>query len=210
MQRVAELLLIGAAALVTAKAIRRMLKLAGVELSLPAILLALKLADHEGTGKRGTKLQPRPRGSGAIQRAQAREEMFYRAAFVLSAARRIQERLDRGASLADAVRPERGYWKAHEAARRSRQEAARRVADTADQLGTVWLGWYSHVDDRVTPECRAADGCDFRADRMPRIGWPGVPHGGTCRCRPGPAHGSQRTVDEATRGMVPGVRPGGG
>lgn len=204
-QRIAELLLVGAVALVTAKAIRKSLKLAGIEIGLPAILLALKLADHEGTSKRGTKLRPRARGSGDLQRAQARMEMYYRAAFILSAARRIQERLDRGASLRDAVSPERGYWAAHERARRARQEAARAVADMATQLGSLWLSWRAHYDDRVTPECKAADGCNFRADRMPRIGWPGMPHGGTCRCVPWYPIEGARTVDEATRHLVPSL-----
>jgi hypothetical protein len=64
------------------------------------------------------------------------------------------------------------------------------------------LGWYAHPDDRVTPECKAADGANFRADVMPMIGWPGTLHGGTCRCKPGPPWPTDRTVDRSTARFV--------
>lgn len=171
-----------------------------------AALLALKLADHEGKGKRATKHQPRPRGSGQVQRAQAKIEAYYRAAFIRNASRRISTRLRGGASPADAVTAERRYWALHERARRSRQDAANEVAQASAKYGYTGnvplLGWYTHKDDRVTPECAAAEGANFRADVMPMIGWPGTLHGGTCRCRPGPPHLTDDTVDRRTARMV--------
>jgi hypothetical protein len=31
-------------------------------------------------------------------------------------------------------------------------------------------------------------GHNFDVDRMPTIGYQGMPHGGTCRCKPGAPH----------------------
>lgn len=205
--RVVDLLLIAAAADVTAVAIGKLLKLPAAP-----VLLALKLSDHEGRRKKGSKLLPRPRGFGQVQRGQARTEMYYRAAFLVAAARRMAERMAAGATPAEAVAPERRYWTAHERARRSRQAAAHVVAEEAAaqsewqggslERGPVLLGWHAAVDDKVTPECRAADGANFRADRMPLIGWPGTLHGGACRCVPGPPFATERTVDGATAHLV--------
>jgi hypothetical protein len=200
--RLAGILLQGSPAADTAQAVGKLL---GVKPE--AVLLALKLADHEGTGKRATKHQPRPKGSGQLQRAQARTEAFYRAAYVRNSARRIARTLRAGGSPADAVGPERRYWLLHEKARRARQLAADEVAKMSAAVGrqedgVPLLGWYAHPDDRVTPECKAADGANFRADVMPMVGWPGTLHGGTCRCVPGPPHDTQDTVDRRTAGMI--------
>ncbi len=79
---------------------------------------------------------------------------------------------------------------------------------TLEARGRVILGWKAHTDDKVTPECRAADGAWFYADRPPIIGYPGMPHGGTCRCWPVPitaaAAAAGRTVDEAVRQALAG------
>lgn len=200
--RLAELLLQGSNATDTAAAIAKLLRVRP-----DAALLALKLADHEGRGKRATKHQPRPRGSGQVQRAQARIETYYRAAFIRNSARRMSVRMRGGASPADAVAAERRYWAMHEQARRSRQDAANEVAQASAKYGRTdagvpLLGWYTHKDDRVTPECAAAEGANFRADVMPMIGWPGTLHGGTCRCRPGPPHLDGDSVDRRTARMV--------
>lgn len=200
--RLADLLLQGAPATDTAQAIAGLLKLRP-----DAVLLALKLADHDGTGKRATKHQPRPRGEGRLQRAQAKIEAYYRAAYVRNAAKRIGRQLRAGKTPAEALGPERRFWQLHERARRARQLAAHEVARVSEQVGSnaqgvPWLGWYAHPDDRVTPECKAAGGANFRADVMPMIGWPGTLHGGTCRCVPGPPYPTEDTVDRRTAGMI--------
>lgn len=200
--RLVELLLQGGSAADTAQAIAELL-----HVKPEAVLLALKLADHEGTGKRATKHQPRPRGDGRLQRAQAKIEAYYRAAFVRNAAKRIAARTRAGLPPADAVGPERRYWLLHEKARRARQVAADEVAKASAAVGrqadgVPLLGWYAHPDDRVTPECRKAGGANFRADVQPMIGWPGTLHGGTCRCVPGPPFETADTVDRRTAGMI--------
>lgn len=196
-----DLLLQGASSGDTAEAVAKLLKVPE-----PAVLLALKLADHEGTGKRATRHQPRPKGEGRIQRAHARIEAYYRAAYVRNASRRIAARLKAGDSPSQALGPERRYWQLHEKARRLRQAAADQVARTSAQVGLTdgvpLLGWYAHKDDRVTPECRKADGANFTAHVMPAIGWPGTLHGGTCRCVPGPPFPTEDTVDRRIAGML--------
>lgn len=78
------------------------------------------------------------------------------------------------------------------------------------------VAWVTVNDDRTTPECAAADGCWFYADTPPLIGYPGQPHGGTCRCVPGPATRAMflrgRHVNEATARLLdhrahPGANP---
>lgn len=202
LSRLVQILLQGSPAADTAQAVADLL-----HVKPEAVLLALKLADHEGTGKRATKHQPRPRGEGQLQRAQAQVEGLYRAAYVRNAARRISRRTRAGDSTADALASERRYWLLHEKARRARQDAANRVAEAASVVGpqangVPLLGWYAHPDDKVTPECKAADRANFRADVMPMIGWPGTLHGGTCRCVPGPPHDTTATVDRRTAGMI--------
>lgn len=99
------------------------------------------------------------------------------------------------------------------AAERVDAETAKRdnVTDGPDEdgmgRGRVILKWRAHPDDRVTPECRAADGAWFYADTPPIIGYPGMPHGGTCRCWP--AHAGSlaevargRHVNEAVRAII--------
>lgn len=178
--RLADMLLQGAPADDTAQALSSMLRLPSA-----AVRLALQLVDHDGRGKRATKHQPRPRGEGQLQRAQAKIEAYYRAAYVRASSKRIAARLKAGDSPTEAVRTERRYWMLHEKARRARQMAADEVARTSavvgrNEAGQPLLGWYAHPDDRVTPECKAADGANFRADVQPMIGWPGTLHGGTC------------------------------
>lgn len=71
----------------------------------------------------------------------------------------------------------------------------------------VILRWRAHPDDKVTPECRAADGAWFYADTPPIIGYPGMPHGGTCRCWSANAGSLAevargRHVNEAVRAII--------
>lgn len=145
-----------------------------------------------------------------------RTEPARQAAYLLRAAQRFakaagatpilpgQDPLEQQAEgIARAIRPadvarERRYLQQQLDATRRRIDAAERV-DRAAGLRGGWLGWHAILDERTTAECRAAHGHNFNAGRPPTIGYPGMPHGGTCRCRPGPPHVSDRTVDEAVR-----------
>jgi hypothetical protein len=137
-----------------------------------------------------------PAGPGSV--ANDRREPAYDAWFVANSARRIAERVNAG--------------KERERARRARRDAADKV-DAATKTpgnlvvnGRTVLGWAAHGDDKTTWECVAADGHWFYADRPPVIGYPGMPHGGTCRCWPIPATALMLTgdaVDVAVRSAQP-------
>lgn len=197
-QRVAELLLVGAGVALTAAAVTKAAKLAGLVVTSQAVMLALLLVD------RGTKHQPRMVGSTEIARAQRRMEAHYRAAYLLAAAQRITRSIAAGKTPRAAVVGERPYWKAHERARRARMLASAAVARAAAEHG-VLLGWHIVLDGHATPECKAADGTNFSALHPPLLGWPGTLHGGTCRCRAGAPFPYAQSTDDATAHLI-GVR----
>lgn len=123
------------------------------------------------------------------------------AAYVVAAAGRLQDGYSHGGvpGLADALRAERRFAEQHLAAQRRRLVAAAKVDAAAKEntqpgARSVVLGWYAHDDDRTTPECVEADRSNFVATRRPAIGWPGEPHGGTCRCWAGPPHATARST----------------
>jgi hypothetical protein len=103
---------------------------------------------------------------------------------------------------------ERTYFAQHLNAARARREAAVRVDQEAQRLGSPVLGWHAIRDSRTTPECAAADGHNFEASRPPKIGYPGTLHGGTCRCKPGRPFPGQPHVDEVVVTDRPSPRSG--
>lgn len=117
------------------------------------------------------------------------------AAYFLNASHRLQTAIDQHGlpGLPGAARDELRFFGQHVRAQRARTRAAANVDAAAREHGTV-LGWYAHDDDRTTPECADADGTNFLATRVPPIGWPGTPHGGTCRCWAGAAHMTARST----------------
>lgn len=105
-----------------------------------------------------------------------------------------------GKALLDGVSRETRYFGQHRDAIWSRAKAAMAVDMAALQHGLL-LGWHTHIDDRTTPDCRAADGKNFRADAMPLIGYPGTVHA-KCRCEPvGPFPGAP-VLSSANTGPV--------
>jgi hypothetical protein len=131
----------------------------------------------------------------------------YDAWFLLNSARRMQERRRLGKPPVEVVKPERQYLEQRERARAKRRAAAEAV-DNAVTPRSVKVNnrpvlmWRAHPDDKTTWECVAADGHWFYADKPPFIGYPGMPHGGTCRCWPAqatPMSLALGTVDEAVR-----------
>ena len=193
-QHVAEALLAGAAVAVTARAVFKLLSPFSV--TLDAVALALILAG------RGTNHQPRMVGTADLTRDQRRQEAQYRAWYVINAARRLTASLRNGDTPRAALARERPFWRLHEAARKDRMAAAAKVAEAAAQFGPV-LGWWAHPDDgKTTPACRMAGGHNFSATVRPRIGWPGQPHAGNCRCWAGPPFAPGPSVDQVTAGLA--------
>ncbi len=129
---------------------------------------------------------------GPMQKAEERQARIWRAVYTLSAAERLMEAPD----IQHAEDIEEGYFARHVAAEERRIRAAALVDVTRRLLGdrteeqphkeVPLLGWRAVLDDRTTPECRWANGQNFRADRMPIIGIPGSVHP-RCRCTAGPA-----------------------
>jgi hypothetical protein len=128
-----------------------------------------------------------PQSDGAAGSWVRRTSAARRAAYALNAARR----LDAAGVTPEAVDAEHRHMGQHDLAEAKRQVAAQAVDEASARHGLT-LGWYARMDDRTTPGCRAANGQNFDARRPPTIegspAYPGQPHGGTCRCRPGPPH----------------------
>lgn len=129
---------------------------------------------------------------GPATRNVIRLNTLRRAQFLVSAARRVTADIRRAVSHDESVLAvvraaasrERRYYGQHLTATWNRTDAAAKVDSAAMMLGTVLLGWNTVLDSHTSPECRAANGLNFRADIMPRIGYPGMVHP-HCRCYPG-------------------------
>lgn len=164
-----------------------------------------------------------PRVAGPAADGNAAAARVFTAWFIERSTQRVEKAYAEGAEPGQPEVGEARYVEQHLDAQARRRSAARRVdaearrpghvTDAGDPDGPpdpgprVILRWRAHPDDRTTPECRAADGCWFYADRAPIIGYPGMPHGGTCRCWP--AHAGSlaevargRHVNDAVRDMI--------
>lgn len=138
-----------------------------------------------------------------LPRSVATQDAGYRAAYMLNATKRLQDDVDAGKSLPEAINAESGNWSAHERARRNRLDTAARVARTAKAFGPL-LGWYRNPESNSEAECLIADGCNFDADEGTIIGYPGSVHP-ACACEPGPPHEpieSTAMVNDAIRGTI--------
>lgn len=119
----------------------------------------------------------------------------YRSAFLINSSRRVHEAGENGDQ---QLAKERGYWNAHIAASNRRMIMAARVEEESKKgPKNALLGWYATLDERTSPECRAADGRNFYPTKPPVIGYPGSVHL-YCRCVPGPAHPGGKMVDAST------------
>ena len=122
---------------------------------------------------------------GPAYRAEEEAAAAWRAIYAVAATDRLSNPTDFDL----AVERELQNYTLHTEAEERRLRAAALVDAAAqlmsDRTTDNLLGWRAVVDDRTTPECRAAHGCNFRADRMPLIGWPGAVHM-RCRCSAGP------------------------
>ena len=133
-------------------------------------------------------------GTGPAQRWAIRQNVLRRAAFFLSAARRVQAAIVAARSqnqpvmqaIRDAVTAEKRFMGQHIQASGQRVRAASAVDGMAGTHGGL-LGWKTFLDARTSPGCRQANGANFRVDDPPVIegspSFPGAVHPG-CRCMP--------------------------
>ena len=128
----------------------------------------------------------------------ARLNLIRRAQFLIHSSRRFTQAQLRGPeAMFEQMAAERRYYGQHQEALWSRMQAAARV-DTAVMDYGLLLGWNTVLDSHTSPECIAADRHNFRADKMPRIGYPGAVHL-HCRCMPGPPFPGAPMVGESRR-----------
>lgn len=125
----------------------------------------------------------------------------FRAAYLIRALQRIRDADDPAAQ----IEQERRHLAQHQTAQVARELGAMRLDAARDAYGRT-LGWYARDDERVTPECAAANGKNFDAAHPPAIGLPGIgPHHG-CRCTPGPPHAGAAFLPSGTPdGALPGT-----
>jgi hypothetical protein len=123
----------------------------------------------------GLSFTPPPPTAGPAQTTMLRGVVARRAMYFVTASRRM--------AAGGSPQAETRLFGAHLAAERRREKAAEQIDTASAQFGDI-LGWKAILDDRTTPLCRAAHGRNFSASRPPEIGWPGIAHGGNCRCRP--------------------------
>jgi len=145
--------------------------------------------------------------TGPAQEQEAEHAKAWLGMYLVAAAGRLMEATEadvageRGTNVATtaAQKAEERYYQLHRSAEGRRMRAAALVdmaarlnsdrGGTGDELAAAeveYLGWRAVIDNKTTPECRAANGLNFKADRMPVIGWPGAVHV-ECRCSAGPA-----------------------
>lgn len=131
---------------------------------------------------------------GAASEQVARMNAARRAQYVLAAAKRVtvaaREAQAKGQPVAAAIEAqiarEQRYYSQHQAAMWNRAAAAGKTDMAALEHGNL-LGWNAVKDGHTSAECRRADGKNYMASRMPKIGFPGSVHP-SCRCFPGAAH----------------------
>lgn len=143
------------------------------------LLAALTIATSRQVRYRVTTI---PSATASVE--SAKMEAAFRAHYVYNATKRLEA----GGSLTQ----ERVYFNQHLAAVRQRRKAAALTDKMRARYGTT-LGWHAKMDQRTSPECRAANGKNFDAGRMPAIGYPGAVHP-YCRCRPGKKFATSATV----------------
>jgi hypothetical protein len=124
-------------------------------------------------------------------------EPYFRATYILEAARRMSNDMKLGATGAAALETEKRYLDLHKQAADRRFAMARQVDLARERFGEV-LGWYAKQDSRVSAECARAHGSNFSANVMPKIGYPGTVHP-RCRCLAGPPHKGKRVRMLAVR-----------
>jgi hypothetical protein len=193
-QAVAKILQRGSPTGITARAIRHV-----TGASTLSVIASLGLA---GTG---TKHRPNARlraAEGArtvgVVKDVRDNELYFRAAYIVAASGRLNADLKRKLPLRQALAKERPFQKAHEKARRNRQEVATQIQQQQKSWGPL-LGWYRDpLSEHSESECRDAHGHNFYADKGTVIGWPGAVHP-HCHCKAGAPWPDGGMVDDHVR-----------
>jgi SPP1 gp7 family putative phage head morphogenesis protein len=163
----------------------------GITVSVITAVLALAL--------KSARALPGTGSPGPAVTASLNAEAAFRAAYFVNAAARIQNNVNAGMALPDAIAGESNNLALHNAAQLNRRNAALEV-DKAAVNGIC--GWKAKMDAKTSPECRAANGLNFRVSDPPSIGWPGAVHP-HCRCRPTRPHlGAGWVQDALTPALV--------
>ena len=179
---IATLLAVGAAPRPTAL---KVATLVGVSVAAVAPVVALATSKPWGVNVQSLR-------SRAATEQNTEAEGRYRAAYILTASRRVQQSLANGVSLDKTMRDEQRFFAQHIEAQANRRRSALMVDQAAAKFG-LELGWYAKIDSRTSPECRAANGRNFSVTQVPVIGWPGAVHP-FCRCRPGKPYKTKQDV----------------
>lgn len=201
---ISDILLAGGSILVIVAALVALLK--PLRIRRVAIMAAVGLAMHDRSSAHTPNARLKVNGldpkspAAAVARSQRVQELHYRAAYLLAAAKRIQAQLNEGSSVREAVQKEAPIYKRHEAARKNRLDSAAKVAKASDLFGDE-LGWYRNPDSHSETECLAADGNNFSSSQGTIIGWPGSVHP-QCACEAGPPHEDGGSVNDAVRGVI--------
>lgn len=185
---IAALLMVEAGTSSTATSISTVLTKAGIPVTAARRAAMLGLS---------TPLAPQGRRLSRAVAASERADYTYRAAWILASSRRIAAAIREGQQLTSVMSREKDLFKRHLDAQKKRLVSSRSVDLAAAKYGDM-LGWYTTIDAKTSPECRAANKHNFRVDTRPWLGYPGAVHP-DCRCVPGkPFRGA---------GIIPSVAP---
>lgn len=199
------------AALIAGAAIERLGRILGRFTGLTAALATTILSAQpwgallEDTAIRVSQLPREETPPVLVLHQGATVNAFRRATYLVNGTRRLAPAYASGdlGRIHRAQEAERRYYLAFQDAERSRDEAVFRVAEVAarygiDRNGELLLGWKSIIDSRTSNDCYWANGRNFNALRMPSIGYPGMVHGPSCRCRPVKPYNTRKRVEVGT------------
>lgn len=195
-QHVAEILLAGLAIEQTVAAIAAVIN-APVEIVRETLQQTGGLSGHKAHA-RLMSLAIEPKSDGAkVARSAAKQEIFYRAGYLVNAIERVEADVKSGESIEEALAGEKKIFRSHEVARRGRLDAAAGAGAAANIYGDL-LGWYVDPNLENEIECLTANGHNFSASEGTLIGYPsGVhPH---CGCLAGPPIWGAGMVNDALR-----------
>lgn len=172
--------------------------LVGTGITAAALTMALGMAN------KGTAHTPNSRlggmAPGAPTEAARAQELYYRAAYLLNASRRIQTGLNKKQPVKVALTQEETFYRQHEAARRNRLESATKVLAASRAFGPL-LGWYVNPLLQNEIECLTANGHNFYAEQGTLIGYPGSVHP-HCGCQAGPPIPGGGLVNDALSKII--------
>lgn len=200
-RKVAEILLTAASIAAAATAIAALL---GIPRR--GVLIALSFSRERGSTAHRPNARHAVNGvssrgpTGDFARSYSAIELYYRAAFVVNASRRIWQELRDRKPTTEIIATERRYYDMHEQARRQRLDAASQIAGAVAEHGNL-LGWYLDPELNNEIECVRANGNNFYANRPPIIGLPGMVHA-RCGCFAGAPHFGGGMVDDAVADIV--------